>query len=126
MDINSFSLVDSKHKLRYRLSDISAYYMYGAPKINRYWKERPFNKKGKEVEVFFATYDPAVEDTFLNYEFNGYKTCESAFLFSSGQRIPNYYGPVESKRKFTADLYFVIGKELIKHKGYALFYGNEK
>ncbi|OQD42780.1 hypothetical protein BUL40_09695 [Croceivirga radicis] len=126
MDINSFSLIDSINKLRYRLSDISAYYVYGGPKINQYLIEKPYNKKGEEIEVSYAKYDPSIKDSFLDYEFKGYKICESKFPFSSGQRISTYYGVVESKKKFTIDLFFDIPKDLLEHKGYELYFGDQK
>src|SRR5690606_6549382 len=125
IDINAFSLVDTKNKIRYRLSDVTAYYAFGGPKINRYWKEKPINKKGKEIEVSFAEYNPLIRDTFLDYNFSDYKISETKFPFSSGQNISNYYGKVESKRKFTADFYFVLERDLLDEASYALYFGNE-
>ena len=127
-DINSFSLIDPINKIRYRLSDISAYYTFGGPGVPRFYREQPFDKKGDTLISFYAKYDPDVEDTFLNYDFKDFQVSETTFPFPSGQRISTYFGIVESKRKFTADLYFVVHKFFLKQKDkiYSLYFGNEK
>ncbi len=125
-DINAFSLVDRKNKVRYRLSDVSAYYTIGGPKIKRYWREQPFDKKGKPVESFYATYDDTVIDSFTQDDFENFYLSESTFSFTSGQKVATYFGLVKAKKKFTTDLYFVLNKKFLKIKEYELYHGTKK
>ena len=118
-DPNKFSLVDHNNKKRYRASD-SHYQAFTAWLPFGYISKKEPKDKYKNIY-----YRPEIEDSFLNYEFEGIKNCEVPINLGTRKR-PDYHVMHFYSKKLTSKslmLYFPISK-LVKKA--TLYYGNEK
>lgn len=106
LDVNSFSLIDTANKKRYRLVGYSAF--KGSSTIGlhatfeSYLKEEFLNKRGKQYRDL-PKYDPSVKDSFSDYEFEGYENVEIPIEFDI------YYDKLNSyfaNGKFTSVVYY--------------------
>ncbi|WP_432411391.1 hypothetical protein [Rasiella sp. SM2506] len=131
VDINAFSLVDTKNKVRYRVGDYIGYkgISIGGSGVHssKYLKTELLNKRGKPL-IPYPKYDENIEDTFTNYDFEGYHNIEFETNFKTRKKPKLsivYYGPTTMK-KFTADLYFITINELDSSAELELYYKKEK
>ncbi|HET8810078.1 MAG TPA: hypothetical protein VFM65_07430 [Flavobacteriaceae bacterium] len=130
VDINAFSLIDTKNKVRYRIADYMGYKGFSIgipPESNKLLKTQLLNKRGKPWPDV-PKYDPSVPDSFEAYNFDGYQNIEIPTNFSINKNKPKisvvYYGPT-TLRRFTSDMFFVILNELQNPK-LEFYYKHEK
>jgi len=122
IDLNKFSLVDNKNKLRYRPTDISTQTV-GQINISKLLKT-DVELGGMYKLQAGLYYRPEVIDSFTNYNIEGYTNCE--MFFSFGRKKKNYtiyFQPVEFN--FRAHFFFAI-LEKSNNSDLELFYGDKK
>lgn len=131
VDINSFSLLDTVNKLRYRIAVYSGYkkggdFLVPSDVGKPYLKKEILNKKGKQYK-FLPKYDESVIDNFEKFKFEGYKTIETPMRYYnivSGEVISvEYYSP-SKKPKFVANMQFPVFIDL-KTPILQLYYGKK-
>lgn len=141
IDINAFSLIDKKNKLRYRLIEFSGYKTFSIANSGitgkRYLKTEYVNKKGKPYKDL-PEYNPSITDSFYDYNFEGFENVEipTTFIINKGGwsgalALLNkklelssivYYGHTKLN-KFTADLIFAA--LIDENNSLELYYGSE-
>ena len=128
-DISAFSLVDTINKMRYPVVDYLGYktFIGSTGEKNAYLTKQIVNKKGKVVNTGEVKYDTLIKNYFDIFSIKGYFDFNfpintSYSKYNESQVI--YFGKTRFD-KFTADLTFVIPKDL-KEEYYELYYKNEK
>jgi len=119
-NINKFSLIDIKNKIRYRPIDIFSQFLTDWQGIPRLTKKKVKNKRSNPY-----WYDPSVEDSFLKYNFEEYTNCN--FPINFGRKTENdyhtiYFRPKKFKTKFIM-LFFPYPREV--REG-VIYYGHQK
>lgn len=122
-DLNKFSLVDHKNKLRYRPTDISTQTV-GQINITKLLKTDV--KLGGMYKLQAGIlYEPEIEDTFTNYDINGYTNVEIPYTFNKRKNKKGivYFQPV--RYNFKAHFFFAILTKS-ENSELELYYGSEK
>lgn len=130
IDVNVFSLVDHKNKLRYRMIDYLGYKGFsimgsGGRPASKMLKTQLLTKKGNDWTS--VPYDPSVPDTFEAYNLEGYQTVEFPVNFGTTKREKLsviYYTPTEMNQ-FTGEFFFAIF-EKAEADTFDFYYKNEK
>lgn len=130
VDVNPFSLLDTVNKVRYQLVEFVGYkpFSIGVPTYQgkELLKTKLLNKHGRPYQSV-PDYDPNIKDTFLDYQFEGYKnsTCQINFGTNKNPIVSGiYYAPI-TMNTFIADAFFAIQK-FDKKPVFELYYGNDK
>lgn len=138
VDINSFSLLDTKNKIRYKIGDFLGYkgfsIMGSGVASKKYSSIEILDENGNQYSGL-PEYDPSIKDKFYDYDFPGYTNFvvpinfgkpPTKFLKRKGEEriTPIYYG-VTDLNKFTAEIYFYVLTSTIKEPKLKLFYGKE-
>jgi len=118
-DPNKFSLIDFNYKLRYKPTDILFQNLtdwWHFEKISKTKPKRKFNKR---------IYSPDINDTFLDYKFEGIKNVIIPINFATKKKpdIHIIHFKPKKLRSRNIYIYFPFPKEL---KNAVLYYGNEK
>jgi len=121
---NSFSLLDTVNKIRYRMIEFLGWLPIGGHSAKTLLKEPLLKKNGKPYKYINAKYDPSKIDTFEDYSFDGYENLELPTVFPKKTRIVVYYDSV-SYDKFGAHMFFMV---LLNANTpvLELYYGKEK
>jgi len=139
LDVNSFSLLDTANKKRYRLVGYSAFkgtstVGFGAT-FESYLKEEFLNKRGKQYREL-PKYDPSVKDSFGDFDFEGYENVEipiefdiyydklNAYFANGKFTSVVYYPPTSKWKKFLSFLRFPL-LQSENNPVFELYYGNK-
>ncbi|MEC7265673.1 MAG: hypothetical protein VXW38_18170 [Bacteroidota bacterium] len=130
VDVNAFSLLDTRNKIRYKIGDFKAYRAVGG-QSKMMLNEEILNEKGKPYGDL-PDYDPNHTDSFFDYTFEGYSNLAVPVNFGSGgsyfskKKKPRilyvHYDYVDYK-KFTAEIYFYILTNPRYQPKFELYYG---
>lgn len=133
VDVNAFSLLDTVNKIRYKIGDFKAYRAVGA-QSKMFLNEEILNEDGEPFKDL-PKFDPNHQDSFYNYTFEEYSTMAVPIDFGTGGGIFSknkksrilfvHYDYVDYK-KFTAEIYFYLFKNLPKQPYFELYYGKNR
>lgn len=121
-DPNKFSLVSEKYKFRLRPIDLKHNYAVGMVFIGFPYLV-DFNPKDEKIKQC-VKYKPEIEDTFWDYQIEGYQDISPSINFGT-KRKPKRVSPYLDHKELRAcriDVYFSVPKDLEKGK---VYYGNE-
>lgn len=132
VDVNSFALVDKKHKLRYRAVDFINHSGFSSfvssDKLSKKLLKTPFDKGTSPYEhPLGATYDPEVRDTFTEYSIADFQNVETTMNLGSTRKPHNsllYYSPT-TLNDFTAAFFYAVSREK-EAPSFDLYYKGEK
>ena len=108
IDLNKFSLVDHKNKLRFRGADI----LGGILLVDK--------------KIPWGYYKPEIEDTFHNYTLEGYQDFERKTQYTLRKKdiAQTYYHPLDYDAK-SVKLIFIVSKKILQEE-YDLYYKKTK
>ena len=118
-DPNKFSLIDHNSKLRYRPTDILYQNLSDWQHFKKISKTKPKKKSNKHI------YYPDIDDTFLDYEFDGIKNVQIPINFNT-KRKPDIHIIHFMPRKLRVrniHVFFILSKEL---NNASIYYENKK
>lgn len=132
VDVNSFALVDKKHKLRYRAVDFVNHGGFSSfissDKLSKKLLKTPFDKGASPYEhPLGAIYDPAVRDTFTDYNLADFENVETTMNLGSTRKPHKsalYYSPT-TLDDFTAAFFYAVSREK-DAPSFDLYYKGEK
>jgi len=118
-DPNKLSLIDFNSKLRYRPTDILF------QNLTDWWHFKKISKTKPKKKSNEYIYAPNIDDTFLDYEFEGIKNVQIPVNFNTEKNPDIHIVHFEPKklRSRNVHLYFVFPKGL---KNATIYYGKEK
>lgn len=118
-DVNYFSLIVDKHKLRVR--PIEADYAT--------WDFQPISKVFKEnhdyVKIYAGNiYDPSIPDTFYNFSYKDYKNIVASVNYGSNKEpmVWEYYYSNRAIKSGLLNLVFIVNSDVYES---ALYYGDQ-
>jgi len=126
IDINKFSLVDHKNKLRYRPMDISFQPVMGYLAYGKLLKAE-LKLGSMYMHQAGIAYEPEIKDSYIEYSLEEYTDVEVPFNFGTEKNPKNsivYFKP-NNFHKFKSLFFFPIMKSA-KNPELELYYGNEK
>jgi hypothetical protein len=127
VDINKFSLVDHKNKLRYRPTDISFQPVVGYLVFGKLFKKDINYGKMAKFQAGID-YKPEIKDTYMDFSIEGYTDVEIPMTFAVGigkkEKSIVYFQP-NNYNKFQALIFFAI-VEKAKNPDLEFYYGDEK
>lgn len=127
VDINKFSLVDHKNKLRYRPTDISFQPVMGYLVYEKLFKE-DVNYGNMAKHQAGIQYKPEIKDSYNDYAITDYVDVQIPMTFAVGfgkQKTSIVYFEPHNYRNFQALFFFAIVEDA-KNPDLVFYYGNEK
>jgi len=109
--LSAFSLLDTVHKIRYRLADYVGYIGFiGSPETTPFRKSRLYKDNGKELKLMEPPFNSKEKDYFNDFDREGYTNYELNINFGTDEKpkLSVIYFGESVHNQFKAELYFAI------------------